>query len=231
MEELFQAGQALPATAPQGQPQVQPQGQPQGQSQDLISASMMPTGLAPGADPSMLEYDEEAVTPEEQRTYDQFVRKAQAYMTKSADKVVAQMNNRQMPVYQNVGKTALMIAQSVAKNAKAAGQEISPEVMHGAGQEVVVMLMDLGDAAGIFPFKADSQEFDEASAMAFMYGAELVGKQLLKGPDAAKHTEEAGNFYASQIAGEQQRGEVDPKFWEQLQGGVAGGVKRALGAG
>jgi len=223
MEELFQEGQPLPA-AVGPQAQAQPQGQPG-------SAGMMPTGVAPGADPSMLEYDEEAVTPEEQQIYDQFVIRAKEYMAKSAPKVVAQMNNRQMPVFQNVGKTGLMIAQGVAKTAEAAGKEITPDIMHGAGQEIISMLMDMGDAASIFPFKADSPEFDEASAMAYMYGAELAGKQMLGGKDAAKHTEEAGSFYAMQIAGEQARGEVPPEFWDQVQGGVAGGVKRALNGG
>ena len=211
MEDLFAAGQPLPQAGG-----------------EMASASMTPSGVAPGASPPP-EFDEEAVSPEEQRIYDQFVLKAKEYMTKGAPEIVAQMNNSKKPVYMNVGKTALMISEGVAKTAKAGGQEVSADIIHGAGQEVVEMLMQLGDAAGIFPFEADSQEYDEAMVMSYMHGAELAGKQLLEGPDAAKYTEEAGNIYAMQIAEEDARGEVKPEFWEKLQGGVAGGVKRALG--
>ena len=198
----------------------------------LPSASMTPSGVAPGKDPAMLEYDEEAVTPEEQETYTRFVKKAREYITKSPERVVDQMNNRKKPVFQNVGKTGLMIAEGVAKSAGASGQEITPDVMHHGGVEIIEALMELGDAAGIFPFKQDSPEYEEAQAMAFMHGNELAAKQVLAGPDAAKHTEDAGNFMAMGIAQEQERGEVAPGFFEGLQGQVAGGVNRAInGAG
>ncbi len=213
MEDLFQQNTPLPA----GQ---------------LQSAGMMPSGIAPGKDPSMLEYDEEAVTPEEQKIYTQFVRRAQQYMSKSPEKIIDQMNNRKKPVFQNVGKTALMIAQGVAKSAKAGGQDISADIMHHGGQEIVELLMELGNSAGIWPFKQESQEYDEAMSMAFMHGAELAGKEILGGPDAQSMTDQAGNFLAMQIAGEQERGEVDAGFFEGLQDQVASGVSRAInGAG
>ena len=199
---------------------------------ELPSASMMPSGVAPGKDPAMLEYDEEAVTPEEQEIYTKFVKKAQEYITKSPERVVDQMNNRKKPVFQNVGKTGLMIAQGVAKSASASGAEITPDIMHHGGIQIIELLMELGNAAGIFPFKQESNEYDEAQSMAFMHGNELAAKGVLAGPDAAKRTEEAGNFMAMQIAGEQERGEVDPGFFDGLQNQVATGVNRAInGAG
>ncbi len=216
-DDLFQEGQPLPAGAgPQG-------------GGELLSAEMTPSGAAPGK--TMQEFDEEAVTPEEQGIYDQFVLRAQEYMTKSPEVVVDKMNRSDVPVFQNVGKTAVMIGQGVIKTAEAAGQEISPDIIFAGGQEIVAMLMELGDSAGIWPFKQNSKKYEEAQAMAFMHGAEIIGKQTLEGPNAAAMTEEAGSELALQIAGENERGEVAPGFYEGLQSNVAGGVKRAISGG
>jgi hypothetical protein len=209
--DLFEEGQTLPG---------------------LPSANMMPSGIAPGGDPSELEFNEEAVSDEEQSIYQQFVMQALSFMTKKPKEVVAQMNNRQKPVYQNVGRTALMIAQGVEKTAQAAGQQISPEIMMAAGEEIVEHLMELGSVAGIWPFKEDSPEYEEAMNMGLMHGAELAGKEILAGPNAAAMTEEAGTVLAQQVAEEHKRGETPEGFFEGLQSQVAGGVKRAVnGAG
>jgi len=213
MADLFQAGQPLPGSTPA-----------------LPSSNMAPTGVLPGGQP--LEYDEEAVTPEEQAIYTQFVLRAQEFVSKDPEVVIDKMNNKKVPVFQSVGKTALMIVQGVEKTAAAAGQEISPEIMLNGGAEIVELLMELGDAAGIWPFKQDSKEYEEAMSMAYMHGAELAGKQVLAGPNAAQMTEEAGNVLAQQIALESERGETPRGFFEGLQSQVAGGVNRAIsGAG
>ena len=188
--ELFQQGQQLPSTA--------------------SMAPVSPDGPEP-------EFDEEAVSPEEQLQYNQFVLRAQDYISKSPGAVLKHMSNKKAPVFMNVGRTGLMLAQQIAKTAGAKGQPVGPDIMFHGGQEVVEMLMELGDAAGIWPFKKDSEQYDEAQAMAFMHGAELAGKQVLEGPDSEKHTEEAGNMLASQVAQEQQRGEVAPEFWQGLE--------------
>jgi len=194
----------------------------------LTGGELFPTGVRPGLDPSVLEYNEEAVSPEEQGIYEQFVNRAMEFVAKKPEAVVDQMNNSKRSVFQNVGKTALMIAQGVEKTAKAGGQEISPEIMLAGGEEIVEMLMELGDAAGIWPFKQDSKEYDEAMNMALMHGAELAGKQVLAAPDAAAWTEQAGNVLAQQVAQEHERGETPPGFFEGLQSQVAGGVNRAI---
>lgn len=192
MAELFAQGQQLPETAT----------------------------MAPVTRGNELEFDEEAVSPEEQATYTQFVLRAQEYMAKRPDAVIDHMSNSKRPVFQNVGRTGLMIAKEIAKTAKAKGQEISADIMFHGGQEIVEMLMELGNSAGLWPFKQSSKQYDEAQAMAFMHGAELAGKDVLAGPDAAKHTEEAGTQLAREIAVEQDRGEVPDEFWEKLKGGV-----------
>lgn len=213
MDELFAPGQPLP-----GQPQ------PNGNN-GLLSDNMKPSGAAPGK--QILEYDEEAVTEEEQSIYDQFVYRAQEFMTKAPEDIIDQMNNSRVPVFQNVGKTAVMIGQGIIKTAEAAGQEISPDVIFHGGQEIIEMLMELGGAAGIFPFKEDSKEFEEAQAMAFMHGAEILGKETLAGPNKDQNVEDAGNHLAMQIAGEQERGEVAPGFFEGIEQGVVNGASNA----
>ena len=197
----------------------------------LPSANKTPSGVRPGLDPQILEFNESEVTPEEQAQYEQFFYRAKDFVSQQAEAVIDQMNDRKVPVYKNVGKTALMIAQGVEKTARSAGKEIAPEIMLAAGEEIVEMLMELGDKAKIWPFDADSRDYTEAMNMALMYGAELAGKEVLAGPDAAQMTEEAGNVLAQQVAAEHEAGQTPDGFFESLQGHVAGGVNRAVNGG
>lgn len=180
-----------------------------------------PTGVRPGDDPRVLEYNEEAVSDEEQAQYTQFVNRAKEYIAKSPDIVVEQMNDKQQEAFKGVGKTALSIAKNIAETAEAAGQPIPEDVQYHGGTEIVDMLMELGDAAGIFPFKKDSKEYDEVMGMALMHGMELVGNDVLAGPNAARATEDAENFMVQGIAREQERGEVPPEFFDSMRQSVA----------
>ena len=109
-----------------------------------------PTGQMPG---QQTEFNEEAPGPGEQDAYDQFVNKAIDFISKKPDQIVAGMNNKEKPVYENVGAMVVKIGQMVMQSAKAAQAEIGPDVIHAAGQEITEHLMELGDAAGIFPFE------------------------------------------------------------------------------
>jgi len=185
----------------------------------LKALEARPTGAGPGGPTP--EFNEEAVSPEEQSIYDQFVLRAKEQLTKSPEAAIDSMNRKNMPVYESVGRTGLMLAEEIAGAAKARGTEISADIMFHGGQEIVEMLMELGDSAGIFPFKQDSKEYDEAMTMAFYHGVQTAGNAALQGEGGAAMTEEAGNILAREIAGEEERGEVAPGFWEGLKGQVA----------
>lgn len=191
-EDLFGPGQELPA-----------------------AASLKATGNTPNG--PLPEYDEEAVTPEEQAQYDQFVLRAQEFLTKEPGVVIDYLNNKNRPVFENVGRAALMVAEQVSGTARQRGVELSPEVMMAGGEEIVGMLMEMGDAAKIFPFKQKDKEYDEVMAMGYMHAAELAGKQMLQSPDADRYSMEAQAVLGQQIAAEEERGEVDPRFWQGLQ--------------
>ncbi len=206
MDELFKAGESLPG-------------------------QQAPSGVPLGVNPKDMEFNEEAVSPEEQKMYDQFVLKAQGFIAQSAENIVNSMNNQKKPVYQNVGGMALKIAHMIGDSAKASGVEISPDIIFHGGAEVVELLMEVGDAGGIWPFKPDSSEFEEASAMALMHGAEMAARETMESPDYGTIKDEAGTFMAQQIGQEQKQGEVPPEFFEGLENQVATGVNQAINGG
>ena len=184
-----------------------------------------PTGKMPGQP----EFDEEAPGEGEQDQYDQFVTKAIVFMSKNATKLVASMNDKNKPVYENVGALTVKVGKMILGSAKAASQEIGPDVIHAAGQEIVEHLMDMGDAAGIFPFDSDSEEYDQVMAMSFLHAAELVGNETLKSPEYTPEIkEEAGDFYAQQVAGEAQRGELPKGFREEMVNNKAAGLQQTM---
>jgi len=185
-----------------------------------------PTGKMPGQP----EFDEEAPGEGEQDQYDQFVTKAIVFMSKNATKLVASMNDKNKPVYENVGALTVKVGKMILGSAKAASQEIGPDVIHAAGQEIVEHLMDMGDAAGIFPFDSDSEEYDQVMAMSFLHAAELVGNETLQSPEYTPALkEEASDFYAQQVAGEVQRGEVAEGFHEGIANNMAAAAQRGTG--
>lgn len=178
-----------------------------------------PTGKMPGQP----EFNEEEASPEEQAQYDQFVNLALNFMAKSPDKVAASMNDKSRPVHENVGAMAVQIGEMVLGSAKSGGVEPSGEILHAAGAEIVEHLMELGDAAGIWPFEQSDDQYDEEQSMALLHAAKVAGEALLQSPqydDAMK--EEAGNMLARGVADEVQRGEVEPEapILQGLPGGA-----------
>lgn len=175
--------------------------------EELFKAGQAPAAAPTGVMPGQPEFDEEEATPEEQAQYSQFVNLALQFMAKSPDKVAASMNDKQRPVHENVGEMAVKIGEMVMGSAKAGGVEPSGEVLHAAGAEIVEHLMELGDAAGIWPFEQESDEYDEVQSMAFLHAAKVAGEGVLKSPqydDQMK--EDAGNMIARGVAEEAQGG-------------------------
>lgn len=163
-----------------------------------------PTGKMPGQP----EFDEEMPTEDEQKQYDQFVNRALDFMGQKPEPLVATMNDKNKPVHENVGELAVKIGKMVMGSAKAAKQEITPDVIHAAGQEIVEHLMELGDAAGIFPFNMESDEFEQEQAMSFAHAANIAANELMESPEyTPEMQEEAGNFMAQGVAREVQSGE------------------------
>jgi hypothetical protein len=129
------------------------------------------------------EYGQRPATPEEQAVLQQFVDKAQTIIMKGTPTFVQNMVDRNRPVYQTVGELALTIVEGVKNTAEAGGQEIDQDTMLAAGEEVVELLMDLGDKANVFPFAGGSDEYMETMSMALMFGAETKARQLIEEGD------------------------------------------------
>ncbi len=184
-----------------------------------------PTGKMPGAP----EFNEEEPTGDEQAQYDQFLNRAIDFMGQQASQISASMNDKSQPVYKVVGAMTVKIGKMILSTAKAAGKEIGPDVLHAAGQEITEHLMVLGDNAGIFPFKHESDEYDQVQAMAFLHAAEIVGNETLNSPEYTPELQdEAGNFYAQQVAGEVERGEAPEGFHENIATNKAVAMQRGL---
>jgi len=199
---------------------------------DLFNEQAPPPGTAAtptGKMPGQQEFGEETPSPDEQAQYDQLVNKALDFMSQNPDQVVASLNNKDKPVYESVGEMAYKIITNIESQANAAGVEISGDVGFAAGEEVIEHLMELGDAAGIFPFDQSSDEYDEVQATAYAHGANLAANEIMSGPQyGPEMQEEAGNVVAQQVAGERQRGEVDDAFFDNVGNAKVAQDKRAM---
>lgn len=172
-----------------------------------------PSGVMPGQP----EFNEEAPSEQEQGDYDQIVNKALDFMGKNAEATLASMNNKQKPIHENVGELAVKIVQNIEGQAKAAQAQIGMDVLAAAGAEVIEHLMELGDAGKIFPFEQSSDEYDQVQAMALLHAAKVAGDQLIASPQYNEEMkDEAGTIFATQVAEEQTRGEVDPSFYDNM---------------
>src|SRR5688572_24822495 len=88
-----------------------------------------PDGSIPGEEP------EEAVSPEEQAQYDQFVARAINFIhnPESADSIIDHLNDSEVSIPEAVGRTAAFIAQRMVEAAKAMEVQLSPDVVFHAG--------------------------------------------------------------------------------------------------
>ena len=86
--------------------------------------------------------------------------------------------------------------------------------MLAGGEEIVESLMELGDAAKIFPFDAGSDEYMEQMAMALSFGAEKKARQLIdEGDPEVKASYE--DKLALEIAREVDQGQGPPEEFFQ----------------
>lgn len=180
----------------------------------FTSAYPAPSGKMPGQP----EYDEEAPTPEEQDQYDQFVTLAINFMSEQTEPLLATLNNKDKPVFETVGETAVKIGQAVMGDAKAAGQQLSNDVIEAAGAEIVEHLMELADNGGILPFNQESKDYDETQSMALLHAAKVYGDEFIQSPGYNEEIkEDAGNFMAQGIQQEIADGTVAPGFIEGVE--------------
>jgi len=201
-----------------------------------IPGDLFPTGTPPGADASVLDdMDETAVSPEEQREYDQIVTKAAEFVYKAPEKVLAAINNTDVPIHQAVGRVMANIGQAIEKSAEAAGQKLSPDTMFHAGSEIAAVILDLGIEAGILPIDPESDEYQKILGMSLMEATKAFGERMIADPKKGPmYREDAENTWASRVAEEVSSGKADPRFVEmtkQKQGPLAAGVHKALGNG
>lgn len=207
-----------------------------------------PTGAGPdGSIPSDDPLNEEAVSPEEQEQYEQFVVRALQFIhgPETRDAIIDHLNQTDISVPEAVGRTAAFVAQRIVETAKAAGAELSPDVVFHAGTEVVEELFEVGSRAGVLPVEwpetaSDQEEVElppetqEMVEQAFAIGAHEYGKNFVNTPEGQSLADEAGNFYASQVAQEADAGQLAPEFVqaaEKMSGRGAQakhGVRRAI---
>lgn len=202
----------------------------------LFTQPGRPTGLPPGVDPAAVQDPgEEAVTPEEQKQYDQIVRFAANLIYKNPKQTLAAMNHADLPIHQAVGRHAATIAEVIEKTAKANKDQLDPDVFWHAGSEVIEMLMDLGVQAKAFPLDPESEQYQQEAAMALMEAEKIVGEKALKDPkQAQKLSAEAGDVWAWGIAKEVDAGQASPAYMKmveqarQANSPVRAGVQAAL---
>lgn len=135
---------------PQGQPQAQPQqGMPQGE-------------------------EESNVSPEEQKSYNNFVTNGMKlmYSEKTMPQVVKAIQGGGNPV-EGLANAALTVVTQLEQSAKQKGVEISPDVKYHGSEELLAQMAELAEAAGIHEFSEEELE------QAFFLALDLyrVGKQ------------------------------------------------------
>jgi hypothetical protein len=179
-----------------------------------------PSGLPPGFEPGSFDHiDANTVSPEEQAQYDQFVVKALDLIhgPKTQKAVLEQINQKDMPVYQAVGRVAAMMAMTLEQQAKASGVELSGDVIfHAAKDYIIPEIFTIGEAAKILPKSKDDTQMN----MAFLEAQKVYGEHLLQGPNASKISSDAQDFYAQNVASEMDAGHADPAKFRQNALGV-----------
>lgn len=195
---------------------------------------LFPTGTPPGADPGVLDtIDESAVSPGEQREYNQIVTKGAKFIYSNPEKVLAAINDTKVPIHQGVGRVLANIGTGIENSAKAAGVKLSPDVMFHAGNELAAVILDLGIESGILPLDPKSEEYQKILGMSLMEASKAFGERMISDPKKAPlYKEEAENAWAFRVSQEVAEGKADPRYLEMTQqrrGPVAAGVNKALG--
>lgn len=205
--------------------------------QDLFTNPAKPTGLPVGVSPEDVKNTpDEAVTPQEQAQYDKIVKQAAKMIYSNPKQALAQLNHRDLPVHQAVGRVAAQLAQIIEGQAQSAGEKLDTDTLWHAGSEVIEMLMDLGTQAKVFPLDPESEEYQQTAAMALMEAEKIIGEQALKNPKKGRQlSQEASEVWSWNIAKEVDAGQASPEYtqmvdaYRQANDPVTAGVRRALG--
>jgi hypothetical protein len=191
--------------------------------QDIIPAGVdtgaeNPTGLMPGQE----RFGIDDVTPEEQAQYDRLVKQFAkfAYGEKNGS-LIRQMNDKQTPVYKNVADATVMLMNSVVNVEEQNTEDISPDAVFFATAEATTILMDLGDQAGIWPFKQKSEQYTKQQEMAFIESQKLIGEDMLQRPEREQLRAEAQDNAATRIGMESESGNLDPRLQDGIRGMTA----------
>lgn len=196
-----------------------------------------PTGRMPDEPENPTDpMDEEAVTPQQQAFYDQFMNKAVEYIhgPKSSRAVLKHLNQRDLSVPEAVGRTTAMIVKNIVGSAKTAKQPIDSDAVFGAAQEIVEELLQVGSAAKVIPLdwpQDDSEPPPELAKVAqdsLAMAAYYYGDDLTKSGEGKELQGQAQNEVLRQIHQEAQDGTINPEFMKSDPNTVQGGVKRAL---
>ena len=195
----------------------------------LLTQQQAPTGPGPIAQPiagagqavsAPTGGDEQPnVTPEEQQTYDQFVDNAFSaiYDDKSLPRIIESLAGDGNPV-DGLANTAVSIVVRVLDSAEQAGQAIPPDVVFGAGVEIIENLADLAGKAGVHEFT--EQEIEGATFQAMDLYREMKGRD--GGAARPQIVQDFNNIVELDQAG--RLDEVAPGLGEKFaQGGPANG--------
>jgi hypothetical protein len=177
--------------------------------------------LIPGSD----EQGEIAASPEEEAVLDQVVSKAMTMIhgRKSRDAVIQSLHNPREEVAAVVGRVGANILMAVSEQkGVATGVPVDPEILREAAGYVIPELMQVGVAAGIFPFEAPDDdaeevgagttEFDQQSRLAMLEAVKVYGESQLRQPGSQAKSEAAGDEWARGISQEVQDGTADSQY-------------------
>lgn len=164
-------------------------------------------------------------SPQEEADLDQVVSKAMTMIhgRKSRDEVVKALHNPREPVAAVVGRIAANILMSISDQKSAATKEpVDREVLREAASYVVPELLQVGVAAGVFPFDAPDEaseevgagttEFDQQVRLSMLEAVKVYGEAQLQKPGAEAESSAAGDEWARGIQQEVADGHADPQY-------------------
>lgn len=174
---------------------------------------------AGGEEMAAMDEDGEAASPEEQAQYDQITVKALSFINseEGLTAVLQKMSAPGQEPFEALAQTAVMIVETIEKQAQAAKVDLSPDaVFHAAADAIIPELLEIGQAGGVLPEMSEQDEQD-LMGMALYEGLRIKGEETLAGPDGGAVSQQAGDFLAQQVAAEADRGELDPDFARHAQ--------------
>lgn len=190
---------------------------------EIVSAQdMRATGIPPGVDASQIGTDEPTATPQDEQQLEQAVTKMRRMVhgRSSRNQVIDQLNDKDVPVPQAVGRTAAGIVGTIEQQAKASGIALDNSVLVELGMHTVQELLEVGIAGGFYKgLKEGTPQYEEVAKLAMLEGAKSHGEKILAGPGAQKASEQAQDYWAQQIAQEVDNGTADPRYLAAARSG------------